>query len=257
MSYLGTSARPLMPPRGKALWHAYARPVATARFNLICLPCAGGAAIAYRGWEVHLADDIGLWPIQMPGRGRRIDEPPIDDLHRLADVLFADLRPLLAQPHVIFGHSMGSVLGYELARRTEAAGLPPARLLVASARYAPHVPPPAPVAHLGDQALVARISDLGGTPPEVLASPEMLAFLGPVFRADFRANDRYLAAIDPIRAPIAAYGGIEDATAGRAELDGWALQTRGRFCVRQFPGGHFYLKDMAGPVLTQIMEDAA
>ncbi len=240
----------------QATWNAHARPVETARLNLICLPCAGGSAIAYRGWEAHLTADVGLWPVQTPGRGRRIDEPLIDDMHRLADALFADLKPLLSTPHVLFGHSMGGILGYELARRADAAGLPPARLLAISARYAPHVPPRAPVSHLDDQTIITRITDLGGTPREVLASPEMLAFLGPIFRADFTANDTYLAGIDPVRAPIAAYGGTEDNTATAADLLAWAAQTTNRFSTRQFPGGHFFLNDMAGPLVRQIIEDA-
>ncbi|MEM6478176.1 MAG: alpha/beta fold hydrolase [Pseudomonadota bacterium] len=237
-------------------WYAYARPLAAPRLHLICFHCAGGSAMAYRGWDAFLPGDIALWPVELPGRGRRGRERPLEDVARMADALFEQMRPLLEAPHILFGHSMGAALALEIARRSEAAGLAPARLLAVSARRAPQSAPRAPLSDLSDGALMRRLADLGGTPREVLASEDMMAFLLPIFRADLLANDRYIAPALPLAAPIAAYGGESDAALPPGALSDWAFYTKSRFSTRLFAGGHFYLNDAPAALLEQILEDA-
>ena len=38
-----------------------------------------------------LPASIQICPVEIPGRGRRLDEPSVNDVHQLADLLIAEL----------------------------------------------------------------------------------------------------------------------------------------------------------------------
>lgn len=114
--------------------------------RLFCFPYAGGGASAYRRWQRGLdAHDAGVqvMPVQLPGREERYDEPRFTDLDALVDDLDAQLDEELAEPHIFYGHSMGALIAYSLARRRQARGAALPRALVLSSYRAPHLPSPA------------------------------------------------------------------------------------------------------------------
>src|SRR5271170_8113500 len=121
-------------------WIAGCKPSPLARLRLFCLPYAGGSALIFRAWSNALPADIEVCPIQLPGRSTRLKEQPFTAMSALIQVLAQALSPLLDKPFAIFGHSLGALVGFELARQLRRQyGVNPARLFVSAVR-APQVP---------------------------------------------------------------------------------------------------------------------
>ena len=210
--------------------------------TVLCLPHAGGSAVYFHRLSTLLAPRVGVLAAQYPGRADRAAEAPIDDLRELARRLLAALPPPGPGPLVVFGHSMGALLGYEVARGLEAAGRPCAALIV-SGRAAPHCPHRNPMYDKPDAAIRAEIEGLGAPGAELLADPEIAALALPLIRADYKAVETYVhRPAPPLACPVHGLVGEKDPKARVDEVSAWAEHTTGGFDLTVFPdGGHFAL----------------
>ncbi|HLL65096.1 MAG TPA: alpha/beta fold hydrolase [Micromonosporaceae bacterium] len=226
--------------------------------QLLCLPHAGGSATFFRPMALALAPALDVLGVQYPGRQDRRAEPAVDDLHTLADQVIEALVNHPVRPLVVFGHSMGAVLGFELARRIEAAH-PCALLgLIASGRRSPTVHHDEDV-HLRDDAgLLAEVRRLSGEELEVIADEDMLRVILPALRADYRAVETYrLRPGDRLRAPVTVLTGDRDPKVTLPEARAWEQLTDGEFALRVFSGGHFYLNRRQEAVSAAVAEIVA
>lgn len=224
-------------------WRVCRRPSQDARLRLFCFPYAGGGALTFRAWGSGLPPEVEVCGIQLPGHGSRIKEPLFARLRPLVREAAAALRPHLVQPFTFFGHSMGALVAFEVARllRNE-HGFTPRHLFVSAAR-APQLGRTEPVTYdLPDPELLEALRDLNGTPKEVLAEPELMHMLLPILRADFAVCQTYEYADDlPLECPITAFGGTRDAEVSRESLEAWRAQTTSDFSLHLLPGDHFFL----------------
>jgi medium-chain acyl-[acyl-carrier-protein] hydrolase len=236
------------------LWIARQSTRVRARLRLFCLPYAGGGARIYRTWADALPDDVEVCAVQLPGRDQRHNEAPITDAAMLVGALSVVLRQYLDMPYALFGHSMGAVLAYELARRLGTVYEHEPSALFVSAHGAPHLPPRRPPSHhLPDDEFIARMKALNGTPPEVFGNPELLALLLPMVRADFKLVETYAELPGPrLSCPVFAMGGRSDTDVPPTSLEAWAAVTRGRFESMLFEGGHFYINSERETLLTVL-----
>ena len=238
-------------------WISFHKPRARARLRLLCFPYAGGGALVYRNWAAEMPEEIDVLPVQLPGRERRMREPAFTRVAPLVEAAGQGLVRYLDRPFAFFGHSMGALVGYEVAQwlRRE-RGLEPVRLLV-SARRAPQLPPdPDEDYKLPDPELIERLREINGTPAEVLEHPELMELMLPLLRADFELNDTYEPSDHPVLdCPVTAYGGLEDEESPKNELEAWSETTRGLFRLRMFPGDHFYLNQHRSRLIQAITED--
>lgn len=225
-----------------------------AELRLICFPYAGGSAHVFKGWESYLPAEVEVHAVQLPGRGQRIGETPIDSLDTLTATLADVFDPLMDRPYALFGHSMGALISYELARTLRRQGAPQPAHLFLSARHAPHLPSKrAPIHHLPDSKFVAELERYRGTPAAVLQNRELMDLFLPALRADFTISERYnYVAEEPLPCPIAAFGGVQDELVSRTSLAAWEEHTRGDFSLRLFPGDHFFLQS-AQPLLLRAL----
>ncbi|MEV0186046.1 alpha/beta fold hydrolase [Streptomyces sp. NPDC050625] len=220
-------------------------PPASGGPRLFCLPNAGASATVYAGWRRHAQGGVQICPVQLPGRAERFAEPPYDRAEPLVDALLDAIGDHFTGDYALFGHSMGAVVAFELARRLETDGrTPPAHVFV-SGRAAPHLAEPnRALRDLPLDALIAELRVIGGTPEEILHERELMERLQVLLRADFAVNETYRCSVDePIAAPLTVFGGDRDPRATVASLHAWQPLTTGPFEVRVHPGGHFYLTD--------------
>ena len=232
--------------------HSKERP----RVRLFCLPYAGGGASIFRHWGRQLPWEVEVCPLFLPGREHRLREPACTRLTPLIETLTGALQPALDVPFVIFGHSMGALIGFELARSLRRNGLPMPALLCVAAFRAPHLPARrAPAYNLPDAELIDLLRRLGGTPQAVLQHAELMQVVLPVLRADFELCETYrYQAESPLECPIAVFGGEQDTQINVQELQAWQVHTRLPLRLSMFPGDHFFLhsqQDLLLQMLTQ------
>lgn len=236
-----------MTSEDSAQWIRRFHPVPGARVRLVCLPHAGGAAGFYHPLSGLLAPEVEVLAVQYPGRQERRHEPAAEDIGVLADRVTAALGLFIEQPFALFGHSMGAVVAFEVARRLGAdpAAAPPLAL-IASGRRAPSLTRDEEIHQLDDDGLVAEIESLRGTSPGLLADEELRRMVLPAVRADYRAIESYRCPPDaaPLTVPITVLVGDSDPRVTVEEAGAWALHTDAGTDVHVFPGGdHFYLNE--------------
>jgi medium-chain acyl-[acyl-carrier-protein] hydrolase len=226
-------------------WFSIPQPNPHASARLFCFPYAGGDAQVYRAWPRHLQPSFEVCAVRLPGRGLRIKEPPFRDLAPMVAAIAAAVAPYLDRPFAFFGHSMGALVGFELARLLRERGGPaPAHLFVSGCR-APQLPGNLPVTYdLPDVEFIEYLRSLNGTPAEVFDHPELLELLLPLLRADFTVVETYRYRPGPaLDCPVTAFGGARDLKVSQAKTEAWGVQTSGAFDARIMPGGHFFLND--------------
>lgn len=233
-------------------WFRVLNPSSDPRARMLCIPHAGGSADFFRGWAPGLPEGVELWPVELPGRGTRMSEPLVDDLTAVVTDLACLAIHLCDRPLVVFGHSMGSLIAFELARRLEAGGHPVA-LVIASGRQAPHLPNLNPRHRLPRQGLIEELRRLDGTDTEIFGYEELLDWVLPILRNDFKLIEtHHVAPAPPISAPILVLGGREDCDAPLERLAPWSDLTCGACSFDLFPGGHFYLRECQDAVIARI-----
>lgn len=236
---------------------AYHKSRSPLKMRLFCFPYAGGSALIYRGWEAGLPAEVEVCPVQLPGRGNRLREPPFRRMQPLAADAARSLRPLFDKPFAFFGHSMGAALAFEIARLLRADSGPRPSHLFISGRQAPQFPPTAPPTHdLPEPEFIEELRRLNGTPPEVLNEPELMRLMLPLLRADFEVVETYAYREEPpLDIPFSVYGGVRDEEVSREELEGWCEQTSASCRLRLFPGEHFFIDTARELVLEKITRE--
>jgi medium-chain acyl-[acyl-carrier-protein] hydrolase len=235
-------------------WSACRKPRPQARFRLFCFPYAGGGALIFRTWSDGLSADVEVCPIQLPGRGTRLMEPLFTQLSPLIQALAQALLPLLDKPFAFFGHSLGALVSFELARQLRRQyGVQPVRLFVSAGR-APQLPHRGlPVHTLPEGDFLAELRRLNGTPRAVLEHEELMQIALPVLRADFAVYETYVYSTElPLNYPISAFGGLRDRTMSQSDLEAWREQTSVSFSLQMFPGDHFFL-NTTQPLLLRVL----
>lgn len=235
-------------------WFLIPKPNPTAGIRLFCFPFAGGGASAFIRWPGALPPWIELVAVQLPGRENRLKEPPFLHVEPLTDELFKGILPFLDKNFILYGHSMGGLLAFELARklRRENANLPACLML--SASKAPQ--------SAGDQTNVWKLPDdrfidtmkiYGGLPTEFLEDEGFRKMILAKLRADVRILDTYrYTGETPFRFPIAAFSGEDDCIVAPSAVDKWRHQTSDKFSNSRLPGGHFFIQDHCSIFLSEL-----
>ena len=213
----------------------------------------------FRKWQPMLLPEWELRCLELPGRERRISDPPYKSIEQAADGSLQHVLNLIADdPHVaLFGHSMGAVLAFEIARRLEAAGQPPS-FLVVSGSAGPRIRRSTSSAGLGDDEFLGRVSELAGYEDEKLKIPEVRELVLPTLRADVDMHERYSwDGHGRLACPIVVIRGAGDTLVSSAEAAAWQEGSLARIDSCEPAGGHMYLLEDPMAVINVLKSRAA
>jgi medium-chain acyl-[acyl-carrier-protein] hydrolase len=251
------SLSPLKPgPLAKSPWLPNFKQKPQAKLRLFCFPYAGGSTVIYRKWQDDISPDIEVCAVQLTGRGSRLQETPFKSMPQLIPALAQALTPYLDKPCAFFGHSMGAIISFELARYLQRVNGFAITHLFVSGRRAPQLPNTDPYTfNLPEANFVEELVRLNGTPKEVLFHTELMMLMLPLLRADFELIETYrYVPGPPLTCPITAFGGLDDDETANI-LDPWREQTGGPFSLHMFPGDHFFVNTAHLPLTEAIAQD--
>jgi medium-chain acyl-[acyl-carrier-protein] hydrolase len=249
----------MSPAPSRDLWLPFRQALAAPRLRLFALPFAGGGASLFRQWPDELPADVECCAIQFPGRETRFKEPGFVRMAKLVAALAGGLVPEFDRPFVLFGHSMGALVAFELVRELRRRQMRQPDALIVAGHAAPHRPARGPALHaLPDSEFRSELRRLNGTPAAVLENDELLQAFMPTLRADFALCETYeYADEEPLDLPIIACSGMHDPRASFDDIDAWRIHTRAPFALRMFAGDHFFIQSQREELLEYLSERLA
>lgn len=238
-------------------WFFRPRPVEKARIKLFCVPYACGAGSMFGAWPNALPSDVEVFGIQFPGRPPRGREAPLTDLKETLEVLGRAVRDEISGHYALYGHSMGALIAFELARWLRRSGAPePVHLFLAAHHGIGPSTPPLCLSDLPDGEFDVAWRALGGTPDQVMHDSELSKYYRPLLRADMAIRESHVfVEAPPLQCGVSAFGGSDDPQVSLEQLQAWRALCSGSFRVMQFPGNHFFLETAAPALLAAIRDD--
>lgn len=228
-------------------WVYTPKPIETPVMRLLFFPYAGTGVEAFHLWAESLPGGVELGVVHYPGRGSRLKEPSVIWVPDLVERMARALTPFMDIPVVFFGHCMGGMLAHELARHLAATdGATPSGLIVSGVR-APECPCFYPDMHgLPDDEFLSVVKALNLRPGSHFESEAVVRSTMPILRRDFQLVESWAGLgvyPEPLRIPMRALGGSDDAFVPESHLTAWARHTAADFTLRMYPGEHFFIHD--------------
>ncbi len=232
------------------------------KIKLFCFPYAGGSADVFSKWKQYLEPGIELVPVELAGRGKRILDPLYHDIQDALEDVYRIVTAQISSAHAgyaFFGHSMGCKIAYQLAQKIRDTEFAQPLHIFFSGRLAPHYRRERKKTfHLMEDGEFAKeVVALGGTPPELFRSQELMDLFIPVLKNDFKMVETDVPGsgeIRPLDCDISVFLGKEDNLTDEG-CNGWYQHTSGACNIHYFDGGHFFLNDKA-PKLVSLINTA-
>ena len=247
---------PLKPISSSNHWVLLYKQNPKARLRLFCFPYAGSGASIFRDWADALPSEVEVCPIQLPGRESRLKEQPFSHINDLVSTLSFALQSFLDKPFSFWGHSMGALISFELARQLRRENKPQPRHLFVSSFKAPQIPELTYSIHqLPDVEFLEEVRRLNGIPDIIWQNSELMQLILPILRSDIAMVEKYEYVPEPaLGVSISAFGGLQDKKVSYEALNAWEAQTQSSYSLRMFLGDHFYLHGCRSQLLQVVSQ---
>jgi len=233
------------------------------RVRVLAIPQAGMGVWAFHGWK--LPETVEMLPVELPGRNSRMLEPKDQSMRQLVVALVDALAETLSEkPFVVFGHSLGAWMAYEVCVELEKRDGPRPLALVVSGARAPQLADPEQhdadrtqprMADLPSRAFWQHFERRYGKNPD-LAHAAVKEYVEPLLKADFRLFETYAPRLAVLPYAVVACASLGDDRVLDAQLDALRERSGGAFETRRFEAAgppwstpHRYLVDYPGAFL--------
>lgn len=215
------------------------------KIKLLCFSHAGSSSTVFLRWEkLFLSKNIEIVPVELPGRGSRLEEELCYEIEKIIPDLFIKHKTIIESGnYVVFGHSMGSLVLYEFCKYCITKDMPAPIHIFISGKEAPHICEREKISHLDDADFMKKVFELGGCDDELINNLEILTIFLPIIRNDYILVEKYRTKeITCFKCGLTVLNGIQDSIS-YGDLYGWKFYTDSDFEIINFEGGHFYLFD--------------
>ncbi len=216
------------------------------KIKLFCIPHAGSSALMYNQWKRFLNPQIELIPLELSGRGKRSGEDFYLNFEEALDDLYSKVENIIEDnQYAFFGHSMGSLLAYELTCRIADRNKTLPLHLLLSGRYPPHIKKGNNNVHLLEEdKFINEVAKYDGIPQAILKDESHMKYFLAILRADYRVIESHVKhEIKCLDCGFTVLYGTKDSSVTRDEMCSWQNYTGKSFEVIEFPCGHFYTSD--------------
>lgn len=216
----------------------------TGVHRVVFFPPAGSNASLTWKLADKVPDRWELWGVQYPGRGPRLREPSASSIREIANACLPAIRTA-ADLTVLFGHSFGAFIAYDVAQLLADRGSPAAGLVVAGAASPGTVVPGLLAGDISDETAIDALRKQGGTAQELLSNEELMGLALPALRGDLTlARDYRDDHRRPLKTGVVAISGQDEPVLAAHHLRSWRLVTEAWWGHVVGEGGHFcYLED--------------
>lgn len=252
-----TNGPPMYTKKLNNSWLVFLKqPSTDVKCRLIGFHHAGGSASFFNSWKNNLPDNIELLSIQLPGRENRIGESPYLPLSNIVNAIYESLILLPDKPFIFFGHSLGGLIAFEVAKMLVHKKQQLPKYFIVSGHRPPHIASDAKKLHLlPDHEFIHSVNDIyQGINDEILNNQEFLDLLIPRLRADISLTETYhYCESSPLPIPIHALCGQSDPTISPVKMLEWSQHTMGEFSIHVFSGDHFFI-NTSKPHILKILQ---
>ena len=226
------------------------------KIKLFCFPWAGGSALSFYKWRKNLDEWIELIPVELSGRGHRHASPLYSTFEDAVEDVYIQIKNNLdGSPYAFFGHSMGSLIAFELSHKIKGMGKSEPQYLFMSGRWAPNIIKKNPIDFcMSDEEMKIAMERLGGTGKDLLEDEKLMKVFIPVLRSDIRITEEYdyIEKNEKLNSNIVAMTGISDSSIHYSDLLAWQQHTECEFNICKFKGGHFFINEVMENVVKYI-----
>ena len=210
--------------------------------QVFLLHYAGGDKNSFRPLIEGLEPFFEVETPELPGRGDRMAESFLKNKQDAVADLLSQVKKARKKevPYLIYGHSMGAILGHEICLAMEESMDAPA-YFVPTGYPGPKIKNNPPIAGLPRTEFFAEVRKLGGLSDEVMEFEELLDFFEPVLRADFGLlEDKENIPFDEkIKTPVFAVMGKNERYA--LNIRNWNHYTEAECECQIVNGNHFFI----------------
>ncbi|MGB0523515.1 MAG: thioesterase II family protein [Flammeovirgaceae bacterium] len=224
--------------------------------TILAFHFGGGSKYSFRALEKLLPKAYHWKTVELPGRGDKIGEPLLDDVHEMVEAIYDEVVEIAQKgEYIMYGHSMGTLIGFELMRKMVASNAPLPLFLFFTGRGAPAVEREKKLSSLKKDIFWKEIQAIGGLPAEVFEHEDLMDFFEPILRSDFKALEdyQYRPLKEPFRIPIYIRVGTEEELTPE-KIQAWQDESVFPLNQRKMKGNHFFIFDDPQGVLDVLIE---
>jgi len=219
------------------------------KIKLFLIPFAGGNSTSYRAYEALLKDTFLLYPLELAGHGYRMAEPLHKNIFDMRDDLIKQIEIHIDEDSIIYGHSIGGLLGYLVTLYFEQKKSLILKRLIVSGRANPALSPTQIRHNLPQNIFFQQLKSLGGMPKEFFEYPELHELFEPILRADFEAIETFdFKERKKIETPISVLYGLDDNFSIEEVLKWRDFSREDKINFHSFEGGHFFINQKSKAV---------
>ena len=223
----------------------YEHSVQNERIRLFCFHYAGGNASFYSDWYKYLSSDIGVYPVQLPGRGKRWGAEMYTSVEEASEIIASQIQSYSDVPLIFTGHSMGGLIAYQTALMLQDNyGISLKQLFITGSYPEMGVDNISDAYKLTDSEFCERLKSYGGIDERVFKIKQFYTFFLPVIKNDFLMAGKYKPDKNrKLNCGISVYGGDQDALISDLQLNSWKSRSLAGVNIRLMAGGNFFLKE--------------